>query len=163
MDKRFNKKVETYVSEFKSEICNMIRTTDENDKNKLIEYIYEYPRLTFDKEDFIKRKRLKNSIPSVNRCAAKRANGEQCTRRKKDDGDFCGTHYKNAPHGLITNKSDKKNIEVFTEDIKGIIYYVDDMKNVYKMDDIIQGKENPKVIAKYEKNDDVSSIVEFYS
>ena len=99
----------------------------------LVEFIYEYPRLTFDKEDFVKRKRVKNTIPITNRCAAKRANGEQCTRKKKDDCDFCGTHYKSAPHGLmVCQEIEKKKTEIYTEDINGIIYYVDDNQNVYK-------------------------------
>ena len=85
------------------------------------------------------------------------------TRKKKDNCDFCGTHSQSAPHGLICNNVDKKSIEVVTEDIKGIIYYVDNMQNVYRDVDIIDGKENPKIIAKYEKNDGVASILEFYS
>ena len=68
------------------------------------EYIYEYPRLVICKEDLIKRKRIKNSIPCLNRCSAKRADGDQCTRRRKDGCDFCGTHAKGTPHGLISNQ-----------------------------------------------------------
>lgn len=163
MDKKFNKKAEKYVSDFKSDICNRVKNIDQTEINKLVEYIFEYPRLTFDKDDFVKRKRLKNTIPIENRCVAKKADGEQCTRKKKDNCDFCGTHNQSAPHGLISNSVDKKCIEVVTEDIKGITYYVDNMQNVYRDIDIIEGKENPKIIAKYEKVNGISSIVEFYS
>ena len=163
MDKKFNKKAEKYVTDLKSEICDKIRKINDTDINKVIEFIYDYPRLTFDKEDFVKRKRLKNSIPSENRCMAKKADNTQCTRKKKDKCDFCGTHSQSAPHGLICQSVDKKSIEVVTEDIKGITYYVDNMQNVYRDIDIIEGKENPKIIAKYQKNNGIATILEFYS
>ena len=103
MEKRINKKFETYISEFKDAIRSKISAINiaEKDKmNELIEYIYEYERLSFSKDDFAKRKRVKNSIPNINRCNACRANGEQCTRRRKENSDFCGTHFKGTPHGL---------------------------------------------------------------
>ena len=52
-------------------------------------------------QDFVKRKRVKNTIPTENRCSAKRACGQQCTRRKKGESCFCGTHIKGIPHGEI--------------------------------------------------------------
>jgi hypothetical protein len=157
MDKRINKKTEVYISEFKNKICQIIKENE--DTNKIIEFIYEYPRLTFNNDDFIKRKRLKNKIPDVNRCSAKRANGEQCTRRKKDNCDFCGTHFKNAPHGLITSENSKnKTIEIYTQDIKGIIYYIDNFNNVYAMNDVLQNKKEPRKIATYEKKNNNYSI-----
>jgi len=117
--------------------------------------VYEYERMTFDKDDFIKRKRVKNSIPNNNRCAAKRANGEQCTRRRREDCEFCGTHYKGAPHGLMsdhTPANHTKQLEIFAEDISGIIYYMDKQNNVYKITDILEGKEDPGMIGKYTKH-----------
>jgi hypothetical protein len=166
MDKRFNKKAEAYVLKYKNDLVEKIKehNLDNEQMNKLLEYIYEYPRLTFDKEDFVKRKRVKNTIPTENRCSAKRACGQQCTRRKREGSEFCGTHFKNAPHGFMSDKEEnsKKNIEVFTEDIKGIIYYIDNNSNVYKMEDVLEGKENPEIIAKYEKSNNVCSIIEFY-
>ena len=47
MDKRFNKKAEKYVTDLKTEICDKIRKIDNTDINKVIEFIYEYPRLIF--------------------------------------------------------------------------------------------------------------------
>lgn len=166
MEKRFNKKAETYVLNYKNEIVDRLKEISQSNEkiNDIIEYIYEYPRLTFEKEDFVKRKRVKNTIPSTNRCSAKRACGEQCTRRKREGSEFCGTHYKSAPHGFMSDKEElsKKNVEIFTEEIMGIIYWVDSNYNVYKMEDIQKGIENPKIIAKYEKKNNISSIVEFY-
>ena len=84
-----------------------------------------------------------------------RANGQQCTRRKKNSEKFCGTHIKGIPHGEITNndKSTKivKKREIWAQDIGGIIYYIDGENNVYDHNDIINNTMNPKIIAKYEK------------
>ena len=160
MDKRLNKKIELYVTQFKDDLRTKITELcfDEKSKvNELIEYVYEYERLNFVKDDFVKRKRVKNSIPDLNRCNAKRANGEQCTRRRKEQCEFCGTHFKGAPHGLITsgtNPTDthKHNLEVLAEDVNGIIYYVDKYTNVYNMEDILGQKEDPRIIGNYNKS-----------
>ena len=44
-----------------------------------------------------------------------------------------------------------KQIEIFAEDVLGIIYYFDKQNNVYKITDILEGKENPTIIGKYTK------------
>ena len=135
MEKRFNKKAETYVLNYKNEIVDRLKEISQSNEkiNDIIEYIYEYPRLTFEKEDFVKRKRVKNTIPSTNRCSAKRACGEQCTRRKREGSEFCGTHYKSAPHGFMSDKEElsKKNgrpnvIIANTIKGKGISFMEDD-------------------------------------
>ena len=54
-----------------------------------------------------------------------------------------------------------QKIEVWAQDIKGIIYYIDNNNNVYQPDDIINNKFNPKIIAKYVKNAEQYSIPEF--
>ena len=79
MDKQINKKLENYITEFKDNIKNRITELDIDEKlkvNDLLEYVYDYQRLVISKDDLIKRKRIKNSIPVNNRCSAKRANGE---------------------------------------------------------------------------------------
>ena len=164
MEKRINKKIENYITDFKQQICVQLKNTDISPENltKINEYIYEFPRCVIDKEELIKRKRVKNSIPVDNRCSAKRSNGEQCTRRKKSGHDFCGTHCKSVPHGLIGAQECSQKIEIFTQDIKGIIYYIDNFQNVYKIEDILEGSQNPKIIAKYIKTDDSYSIEQFY-
>ena len=159
MEKSLNKKIESYITQFKDNIKNKIAELNFEEKskvNEIFEFVYDYPRLTLDKDDFMKRKRVKNSIPNLNRCGACRANGEQCTRRRKTGYDFCGTHYKGAPHGLISTEKNNENtiktMEVFSQDINGIIYYLDKMNNVYNITDIVQNKENPRIVAKYSKN-----------
>ena len=166
MEKRISKKIELYLVQFKENIrdkINELNIENTTKTSQLIEYIYEYEKLTLSKDDFIKRKRVKNSIPNMNRCSAKLANGEQCTRRRKQDCEYCGTHYKGLPHGLMgkneTNETtNKKSIDIFSQDIRGIIYYMDKYNNVYKITDVLEGKENPQIIAKYTKNDDEYTI-----
>ena len=172
MESRLNDKAKLYVSEFKDSIRNKIvdlkLSQHSEDINDLLEYVYEYPRLMYEKDDFVKRKRVKNAIPLMNRCNAKRANGEQCTRKRRSDCEFCGTHYKGTPHGLITGDEavdsagqSTQKLDVFAEEIGGIVYYIDRYKNVYKTEDILQNKENPQIIAKYTQNGDRYSIPEF--
>ena len=171
MEKRINEQTRQYLSKFKDDIRAKIVSLELNDTpgvNELIEFVYEYNRLSFKNEDFMKRRRVKNSVPTENRCNAKRANGEQCTRKRRDDCEFCGTHYKGTPHGIATQDEDtsdsNKNaitLEVFAEEIGGIVYYIDKFKNVYKTDDVLQSKMNPVVIAKWEKNGDRYTIPEF--
>jgi hypothetical protein len=168
MEKRINKKIEVYVTEFKDSVRNKITSLKFDDKkkiNELLEFVYDYQRLVIIKDDLVKRKRIKNSIPSLNRCCAKRANGEQCTRRRKDNCEFCGTHSKGTPHGLIQENADQsmesQKLEVFAEEICGIVYYLDKYNNVYKTEDILEAKQNPSIIAKYQKHNGTYSIPEF--
>jgi hypothetical protein len=133
--------------------------------NQLLQYIYDYERLSFNKEDFQKRKRVKNFVPIFDRCCAKRASNEQCTRRKKEGCEYCGTHQKGTPHGIIDAQNEPKSttqkIEVYAQDIQGIVYYIDKNNNVYQAEDIISNKINPKIIAKYAKEGETYSIPEF--
>ena len=95
MERRLNKKVETYITSFKDSIREKTAQMGmgKNEQvNQLLQYIYDYDRLSFNKEDFQKRKRVKNFVPVFDRCCAKRASDEQCTRRKKDGCEYCGTH-----------------------------------------------------------------------
>jgi len=167
MEKRINKKIETYVTSFKDDVRNKITELAFDDKqkmNELLEYLYDYERLSIVKDDLIKRKRIKNSIPNANRCIAKRANDEQCTRRRKEGCEFCGTHEKGTPHGLIhsntMNETVSHKLEVVAEEIFGIIYYIDKFNNVYKTEDIMEGKQDPKIIAKYQRNGNALTIPE---
>ena len=170
MEKKLNKKIETYITSFKDVLRAKIVESNFEDKtkiNELLEYMYDYERLVLSKDDFVKRKRVKNSIPVMNRCNAKRANGEQCTRRRRNDCEFCGTHSKGAPHGMMLDIIDgtcseiTQKIDVFAEEIKGIVYYIDKFSNVYKTNDILEGKDNPDVIAKYIKMNGVYAIPDF--
>lgn len=175
MDRRLNKRAELYVTGFKENIrekMTQLGLTSTTTGKQLLQHIYDYERLTFAKEDLMKRKRVKNVVHLFDRCCAKRANGEQCTRRRKCVEDlFCGTHMKGTPHGIVEEGEDKNKdtnlkVEVWAQEIQGIVYYIDKGNNVYQTEDIIANKINPKIIAKWSKelgNDgnDIYSIPEF--
>ena len=168
MERRINKKIEGYFADFKERVKEKVSdvglSTDINIVN-LMQFIYDYERPILNKEDFMKRKRVKNVVILGDRCCAKRASGEQCTRRKKAGCEYCGTHLKGTPHGICdledALKPQGKKIEVWAQDIQGIIYYIDKSGNVYQAEDIMHGITNPKIIAKYLKVCDIYSIPEF--
>ena len=158
MEKNINRKIADHANLFKKTIANQISNLDidKNKKTDLLRLIYDYDVLTINKSDITKRKRAKNIVPLGDRCCALRAAGQQCSRRKKDPHDFCGTHIKGTPHGVISDKPPKKThkeIDVWLCEIHGISYYIDNFNNVYSHNDIAQNKENPTIIAKYVKDD----------
>jgi len=168
MEKRLNKKLESYITGFKDHIrekSSQMGMGKNEQMNQLLQYVYDYERLSFSKDDFQKRKRVKNFVPIFDRCCAKRASNEQCTRRKKEGCEYCGTHIKGTPHGIVDGqnepKANTKKVEVYAQDIMGIIYYIDKNNNVYQAEDIVSNKLNPKVIAKYVKDGENYSIPEF--
>lgn len=151
MEKYLNKQIEEYTIEFKNEIRNKILSLNFEEKhkaNELMEFIYEYKKLEFGKEDITKRKRNKNIVPECNRCNALLMNNEQCTRRKKEDGDFCGTHIKGTPNGILkqNNQLQMHRVEVVAKEIHGIVYYIDDKNRIYNTEEIMAGKENPTIV-----------------
>lgn len=157
MEKRINKKFDIWRTQFKNDIITNIK----NNINKkdfirnIEEYIMNYESIVIDKQDLTKRKRVKNSVPLCDKCCALRANGEQCSRRRKDNSKFCGTHIKGIPHGEITNEPPKKThktVQLWIQEIHGINYYIDDSNNVYDYNDIINNNSNPRVIAHYIKS-----------
>jgi hypothetical protein len=159
MEKRLSIKCNNYIKDFKYNIKNFIDNSDfcitDEHYQQLIQYIFDYNTISINKDDFTKRKRVKNIVPLHERCCALRANNQQCTRRKKNSEKFCGTHIKGIPHGEINNSD--KNVqtiekrEIWAQDINGIIYYIDNKNNVYNHHDIINNIMNPKIIAKYNK------------
>ena len=71
---------------------------------------------------------------------------------------------KGTPHGIFDNNTvtvTKQKVDVWAQDIKGIIYYIDKNGNVYQTEEIVSNKENPKIIAKYIKENDIYSIPDF--
>ena len=169
MEARLINKINNHNLEFKNNIKSWLNENKViNKKNKnitsdFLKFIFNYEKLILDKNDFKKRKRVKNAIPNCERCNAKRANGEQCTRRKKKNEQFCGTHMKGIPHGIkedvITN-NEFTNIEIWSEDIQGILYYIDKFNNVYDPNDILTDSKNPEIIAKWEKNNLEYKLIE---
>jgi hypothetical protein len=148
MENRIKRKTENYTSGFKEYIKEIINKElngnniiSSDVKQILLEKIYNYPRLNFTSDDFSKRKRLKNNVPLVDRCNALKAFGEQCTRKRKSGCEFCGTHIKGTPNGIIeknqNNKIESRKIKLQLENNNGIYSYVDINGKEYVMEDIL--------------------------
>jgi hypothetical protein len=148
MENRIKKKIALYLNTFKDDIIKEISNKFKSDNNvsqndslqQVINYINGYSRLSFNEEDFSKRKRVKNHIPEYDRCCAKRADGTQCTRRKKSDDKYCGTHLKGIPHGEIMcmDINEKTKIELLIKTVDGIPQYVDGTGKIYKAEEVLK-------------------------
>jgi len=181
MERRINKRVNEFITNFKEDIKGLVLTCQDNINDSMdawdgedmetmitikasvsselmliLQQVYDHQNITLQKEDFAKRKRVKNIVPFFDRCVACRANTEQCTRRKREKSNFCGTHIKGTPHGVIKEhdiaSQIEKKVSIWVCDIKGIMYYIDNDNNVYDSEEVMKNKVNPKIIAKYEKN-----------
>ena len=146
MEKKLNAKLTQWTVQLKKDIAthviDNIGCSCEDELANIVQYIYKYPNLNFTKEDLQKRTRVKNTVPFHDRCRALRANEDQCTRRKREGSKFCGTHIKGTPHGEITDKPDNvesfKKVQVWAEEISGIIRHLDKNGNIYDPQDIYQ-------------------------
>lgn len=176
MEKHVNEAITEYIHDFKkqliqiigeykieSEMPHMNSEDAVTNIHQVINFINEYQVLQLKPEDFLKRRRTKNIVPYYDRCIAKRASGEQCTRRKKEGEMLCGTHKKGVPHGMINSENTitDKSVTVYAHDIKGIHYYLDEHENVYDTNDVENGVKNPRIIAKYTVNHGEYSIPSF--
>jgi len=185
---KLNKYIATYVTDFKDTICKELSSTNSN--GELVkQLIINYKPLIILEEDFQKKKRIKNTVPFNEKCQAKSSSKLQCSRRKKKGFNYCGTHNKSQPHGIINIDamvlSDStisgatdfktKEIEVWMENINGIMYWINEgnvtqqigddgvVKDVcigmiYNADDIVNSIENPRIINHYERIGDEISI-----
>jgi hypothetical protein len=167
MEKIINSKVSNHINSFKDDIVNKIKEFNNCQCSlpEIISYVYEKECITIKKEDLHKRKRVKNNVPFHERCKAVRANKQQCTRRRRDCSKFCGTHIKGTPHGEINENMESKEpetvkIQIWAEEISGIIHHLDNKGNVYDPQDIFENKNNPKVIAHYKKEDEKYKLLE---
>ena len=86
-------------------------------------------------------------------CMARKQDGTQCTRRKKQDCDYCGKHVTNRRYGRIDdcNSQEKSNcIQTRLEIINGTNYLVDNLGMVFTYNtnkpEVIGYKENGELI-----------------
>jgi len=171
MERRITKKVEEHQHVFKNAIkqffedneCQLKGKNNDDETSNFLKFVFDFENFNLSKDDLKKRKRVKNQVPTFERCNAKRANCEQCTRRKRDDSDFCGTHVKGTPHGIVDTQQENikkiSKIDVWVKEIKGINYYVDNMNNVYLPGDILSNYTNPRKIGKYELSIDGQHVI----
>ena len=167
MEKRIKQKVENHFKTFNNHLITWCNSNKDNNEtisfDSIMNYINSTEQICLDVSDFQKRKRTKNIIPQFTRCCAKRANGEQCTRKRKDDITYCGTHEKNRPHGTIEDIKENQKIkkkEVWLQDINGILYYIDNDNNVYNNEDILNNITNPEILYNYNFSNNKYSIIQ---
>lgn len=179
MEDKINSKIINIVNDFKLFASNEITNSFGHlptECEHILDIIQKYEYVPLNGSDFQKRMRATNSIPLSNRCCAKLANNKQCTRRTKV-GNFCGTHQKGIPNGLICedtiqeqpnnndsvssekNNEESKQVKVWKQDIRGILCYIDDNKNVYSSEDIMNNIKIPRVVAFWEKTDEKYTIL----
>lgn len=138
MENRIKKKVTLYVNQFKDDIVSKMNEVDINKDTmqEITTYVTNYGRLNFNEEDFSKRKRVKNHVPEHDRCIAKRSDGEQCTRRKKDTDNYCGTHQKCRPHGCVVGTV-KSRVNLNVVNNEGIMHYESDGGRIYRAEGVL--------------------------
>ncbi len=71
------------------------------------------------------------------RCVAILATNEQCSRRRKVGTEYCGTHKKSITNDIEIEKETK--IDVWAEEVNGIIQFVDGSGHCYKVEDVLSG------------------------
>ena len=151
MERRVSKLVRTHEQQFKEEVKSWIMNNmaEHPSSSSLIQFVYDFPNVQLNADDFVRRKRVKNTVPVCDRCIANRANGERCTRRKRNGSNLCGTHLKGTPHGMVNETSDEtpmKTVELWLKSINGITYHVDEGNRVYSPEDILKGSHTPRII-----------------
>ena len=155
MEKKLQTHVDSYVTNFKGQVRDILLNNDQKSINDKLEEIFEIPPCLIDMKSFSRKKRARNIIADSERCCAFKAAQDRCTRKRREGHNVCGTHLKGTPHGMINEEIQEKTtkkIDVFTMDIGGIIYYVDNKRRVYSSTEIMSGKTNPTQIGCYNIN-----------
>jgi hypothetical protein len=171
MERRINAVITNYINKLKSDAmkyAQQLNITNNDGVQNILQFVSDYERLELKEEHFAKRQRIKHVVPPEKRCNGRRGEGTQCTRRKQDGKEYCGTHAKTSAlcelvsddsltastHNATTSSS--KTLEVWSEEIKGIMYYIDAHGTVYDAEDIVCNKPSPRVLGTYNKETGVS-------
>lgn len=126
-----------------------IATDNSLNKDKLLNKYIVGDNMSINLDILQKRKRKKNKQLALNElCMARKADNAQCTRRRKDDSEYCGKHCNNLKFGRIDDEDKYSNNEDFIkcspEEISGKEYLVDNNTNIVYSYDF----ENPKIVGK---------------
>ena len=65
METRINNKFDSYIQAFKGSVIDLVKQQDleQNKLENIMQLVYDYEKFKLTKEDFTKRKRVKNTIP----------------------------------------------------------------------------------------------------
>ena len=100
-----------------------------------------------------------DNIITSNICQAYKLNKTQCTRKRKNGELYCGTHMKNAQNGSVFDTTDynpppikiKQTTKcVYEHTINNIVYFIDDVNNVYNTEDVMMEIRNPRIIGTHD-------------
>jgi hypothetical protein len=177
LNRKFEEYIIKFKENIKEKLFE-IEGIDIHKASEFMGYIYDYERLIFTKEDLKNKKSKNNKLyvlhcddnhlsimnesttnnPSekneskkTEKCIAILPTGQQCNKKKKKGLNYC------TCHSDMLKKTDSLNIfdeninivDIFTENVGGIIYYIDKYNNVYKTEDIMNDIRNPQIIARY--------------
>ena len=136
----FNEKLKTILTDISDQYSL--------NKDKLFQKYVNNDIIPIDIDMTQKRKRKKNKQLSVGElCMARKADNHQCTRRRKDNSEYCGKHFNNLKYGRIDDEdkySSDNFIKCSPETIDGKEYLVDTSTNIVYTYDF----ENPKIVGK---------------
>lgn len=145
--------IENLKKIFNDKLCVILNEISDDyqlNNDKLVKkYIDDSFDIDFSAAPIKKRKRKQNKLLAKNElCMARKADGLQCTRRRRDGTEFCGKHASNLKYGRVDdeelNDSNKDQIKCTLEKIDGNSYLVDcNSKLVYTFD-----TDNPTVVGK---------------
>ena len=93
MERRITKKIESYQVNFKDAIKEWIANENvsindsghNNKTSEFLQFIYDFQGIGISKEDFQKRKRIKNVVPHFQRCIAKKAEVRAINNSERSD------------------------------------------------------------------------------
>jgi hypothetical protein len=124
------------------------------DQKQLFDCYLEQHNSETDNGSKNKKKKTKKKDEEVAICLARKADGGQCTRHRKDSSEYCGKHSISLKFGRIDDVSNNDNdddnmpidkdkfIMTWKETIDNIEYLVDSNSIVYGVDHSIIGKKN---------------------
>lgn len=121
-------------------------------KEELAKFCYDLDSNNDSDSFTIKKRRKQKKMETVNNeyCQAKKADGHQCTRRKKH-GNYCGKHEVAQKYGIVSNNSileeipqtDNNVVITQTETINGVEYLVDSCNIVFT-----KNMNKPEIVGK---------------
>jgi hypothetical protein len=147
MDAKILEIVATFKTNIREQAKNLGLFDEEDGFNEkmtlLLTYIEEYNPLH---EKHKRRKRSASTIDPNIQCMAILENNQQCPRKKATNKDFCTTHKRGAPFGIVQGNNGHQNRVLVLENLEGIEYYIDENNRIYSMEAILNHKPDPPVI-----------------
>ena len=125
-----------------TEVINKIKEIAENE-NWDSEYIIQKYMSSINITPYKEIKKRERKLPSKDmQCKGRKCDFTQCTRKRKENSDFCQSHIKNLKYGRVDDVNDEY-IPMWQEDINGVTYLIDNDNMVYT-----NNSKSPELIGK---------------